>query len=122
MESSAEVDGYSLNISNGTGLCQKANDAKGNGALKLGTKKAAGAFKITVDATKVKSIKIYVAGYKNNACKFTVNGGETQTTTSISDNGEYDCFEIVVPEDGVISFTTVNGGFRGMINKIEFLG
>lgn len=118
----AEVDGYSLNISNGTGLCQKANDAKGNGALKLGTKKAAGAFKITVDATKVKSIKIYVAGYKNNACKFTVNGGETQTTTSISDNGEYDCFEIVVPEDGIISFTTVNGGFRGMINKIEFLG
>ena len=111
---------YTLKISSMTKVYNKANDAKGNGALKLGTQSAAAEFTITVPEG-FKTVKIYIAGYKANACKFKINGGEVQTTTKASDDGEYDCIEITVPEDGTITLETVSGGYRGMISKIEFV-
>lgn len=111
---------YSLTITNGTGFYTKANDAKGNGCIKLGTGKAAGKFTLTVD-TSIKTVKIYIAGYKANVGKFKINGGTEQSTTKISNNGEYDCIEIEVPANGVINFETTSGGYRAMISKIEFV-
>lgn len=120
----AKYDGkdgeYSLTITNGTGFNTKANDAKGNGCIKLGTGKAAGKFTLTVD-TSIKTVKIYIAGYKANVGKFKINGGTEQSTTKISNNGEYDCIEIEVPANGVINFETTSGGYRAMISKIEFV-
>lgn len=120
----AKYDGkdgeYSLTITNGTGFYTKANDAKGNGCIKLGTGKAAGKFTLTVD-TSIKTVKIYIAGYKANVSKFKINGGTEQSTTKISNNGEYDCIEIEVPANGVINFETTSGGYRAMISKIEFV-
>lgn len=120
----AKYDGkdgeYSLTITNGTGFYTKANDAKGNGCIKLGTGKAAGKFTLTVD-TSIKTVKIYIAGYKANVGKFKINGGTEQSTTKISNNGEYDCIEIEVPANGVINFETTSGGYRAMISKIEFV-
>lgn len=120
----AKYDGkdgeYSLTITNGTGFYTKANDAKGNGCIKLGTSKAAGKFTLTVD-TSIKTVKIYIAGYKANVSKFKINGGTEQSTTKISNNGEYDCIEIEVPANGVINFETTSGGYRAMISKIEFV-
>ena len=120
----AKYDGkdgeYSLTITNGTGFYTKANDAKGNGCIKLGTGQAAGKFTLTVD-TSIKTVKIYIAGYKANVSKFKINGGTEQSTTKISNNGEYDCIEIEVPANGVINFETTSGGYRAMISKIEFV-
>lgn len=120
----AKYDGkdgeYSLTITNGTGFNTKANDAKGNGCIKLGTSKAAGKFTLTVD-TSIKTVKIYIAGYKAKVGKFKINDGTEQSTTKISDNGEYDCIEIEVPANGVINFETTSGGYRAMISKIEFV-
>lgn len=120
----AKYDGkdgeYSLTITNGTGFYTKANDAKGNGCIKLGIGKAAGKFTLTVD-TSIKTVKIYIAGYKANVGKFKINGGTEQSTTKISNNGEYDCIEIEVPANGVINFETTSGGYRAMISKIEFV-
>lgn len=120
----AKYDGkdgeYSLTITNGTGFYTKANDAKGNGCIKLGTGKAAGKFTLTVD-TSIKTVKIYIAGYKANVGKFKINDGTEQSTTKISNNGEYDCIEIEVPANGVINFETTSGGYRAMISKIEFV-
>ena len=103
------------------GIIFKSNDAKGNGALKLGTSKKVGSFSITVPSG-VTTVNIYVAGYKATAAKFSINGGATQTTTKLSNNGEYDCIAVTVPIDGKIAFTTVSGGVRAMISKIEFVG
>lgn len=117
----ATVNGYKLAISKGSGMYANSNDAKGNGALKFGTKSGTGSFTITVPAG-VTTVNIYVAGYKDKAAKFTINGGETQTTTRFSNNGEYDCIAVSVPTDGTITFTTVSGGNRALISKIEFVG
>lgn len=110
-----------LSISDGVKFYTNANDAKGNGALKLGTGSKVGSFALTIPAG-VTTVNIYVAGYKANEAKFSINGGATQTTTKLSNNGEYDCVEVTVPENGTITFTTVANGYRAMISKIEFVG
>lgn len=117
----ATVNGYTLAISGGTNFYTKANDETGIGAIKLGTSKKVGSFTLTVPSG-VTTVNIYVAGYKATAAKFSINGGATQTTTKLSNNGEYDSVEVAVPTDGKIAFTTVSGGVRAMISKIEFVG
>lgn len=113
------VSSYKLNISAGSNFYTGARDAQGNSCFKLGTGKKAGSFTITVPAG-VKKVAIYVGGYKTTAAKYTVNGGTAATTTKNSNNGEYDVITIDVPENGIITFETVSGGFRAMINTIEF--
>ena len=117
----ATVNGYTLAISGGTNFYTKANDAKGNGALKLGTGKNVGSFTITVPAG-VTKVNVYAAGYKAKTSKISVNGGAAQTLAKQSDNGEYECIEIDVPANSTITIATVSGATRAMISKIEFVG
>ena len=115
------VNGFTLTISGGTNMYAKSNDAKGNGALKLGTGKKVGSFSITVPAG-VTKVNVYAAGYKAKTSKISVNGGTAQTLAKQSDTGEYECIEIDVPESGTITIATVSGATRAMISKIEFVG
>ena len=115
------VNGLTLSISDGVKFYTNANDAKGNGALKLGTGSAIASFTITVPSG-VTKVNIYAAGYKAKPSKISVNGGTAQTLAKQSDNGEYECIEIDVPESGTITIATVSGASRAMISKIEFVG
>ncbi len=115
------VNGFTLTISGGTNMYAKSNDAKGNGALKLGTSSKVGSFSITVPAG-VTKVNVYAAGYKAKTSRISVNGGTAQTLAKQSDTGEYECIEIDVPESGTITIATVSGATRAMISKIEFVG
>ena len=109
---------YTLELTNGTKFYTGANDAKGNGCIKLGTNSAVGSFEMTVSAD-VKKVVIYVAKYKAKNSKITVND-ETFTLTKQSDDGEYEAIEIDTSSVKTITFTTVSDGARCMINSIEF--
>ncbi len=111
-------DGYTLSISDGSKMYPGSFDAKGNSALKLGTGKVAGSFEFTVPAD-VTEVVIYVAGYKDNTAKITVNG-VAYTITTASDNGEYAEVKVDTTTNKKVSFATVSGGYRCMINTIEF--
>ena len=115
------VNDFALTISGGTNMYVKSNDAKGNGALKLGTGKNVGSFTITVPAG-VTKVNVYAAGYKAKTSKISVNGGAAQTLAKQSDKGEYECIEIDVPANSTITIATVSGATRAMISKIEFVG
>ena len=113
-------NGYKLTLSSMTNIYTGARDAKGNSCIKLGASSKAGSFSFTVndDVTKV---VIYVAQYKANATKITVNEA-SYTITTASTNGEYTAIEIDTSTNKTVSFTTVSGGYRAMINYIEFFG
>jgi len=113
------VDGYTLNITSGIQFYTGALDAKGNGCVKLGSSKAAGSFEFTV-GDNVKSVTIYVAAYKKTNAKVTING-TTQTVTSQSDSGAYTAITIDTSTNKTVSFTTVSGGLRAMVNTIVFV-
>ena len=110
---------YTLSLTNLTNVYNEAFDKVGNSALKLGTSTAAGSF--TLHAPKgVSLIKIYVAGYKTNGTNISVNEGKEMAVETLSDDGEYTVIEIKVPSDCEITFTTCKGGYRAMIDCIEF--
>ena len=113
-------NGYTLTLSGMSKVYGSARDAKGNSCLKLGTGSAAGKFSFTV-AADVTEVKIYVAKYKSNTSKVTING-TTYTLTKNSDNGEYDVITIDTTTTKTISITTISGGYRAMVNTIEFIG
>lgn len=100
-----------------------AVDAQGNSCIKLGTSSKVGSFTFTVPEN-VKQVVIYVAKYKANTTYISVNGGETITLTKNSNDGEYDEIKVDTSSNSnkTVSFTTVSGGVRAMINTIEFLG
>ena len=114
---SEENNGYTLTLSCST-VYPNARDAKGNSCLKLGTGSAAGSFSFTVpdDVTKV---IIYVAQYKANTTKITVNG-TSYTIDTASNNGEYTAIEVDTTSQKEVTLTTVSGGYRAMINTIVF--
>ena len=114
-----DSNGYTLTLEDLSKAYAPAYDATGKACLKLGTGKVAGTFTFTVPEN-VKSVKIYVAGYKSNVGKFTINGGSTQSTTKTSANGEYDVITIDTSSTKTITFATVTGGYRVKINTIEF--
>jgi len=115
---SETADGYTLSITGGTNLYTGARDAKGNSALKLGTSKKTGSFTFTVDES-VNKVVIYVAQYKTNTTKVTVNG-QTYTITTASNNGAYTPIEIDTSTTKTVTFSTVSGALRAMVNTIEF--
>ena len=117
---SETVDGYTLSITNGSQFYTGARDAKGNSCIKLGSSKNAGSFKFTVNET-VTKVVIYVAAYKTTAAKLTING-VSYTASTASDNGSYTAIEIDTTSTKTISVSTASGGFRCMINSIEFIG
>ena len=95
-------------------------DAKGNSCIKLGTSSVVGKFSFTVDENVTKVI-IYVAQYKSNTTKITVNG-TAYTITTASNNGAYTPIEIDTTENKTVTFATVSGGVRCMIDAIELVG
>lgn len=115
-----ETDGdYTLSISSGVKFYTGARDAKGNGGLKFGTSSAVGSMSIAVPSN-VDLVKIYVGGYKATAAKVSVNGGATTTISTLSNNGEYTAVEASTSTNKTLTFTTVSGGVRCLINTIEF--
>ncbi len=111
---------YTLTLTSMSKVYGGARDAKGNSALKLGTSSAAGKFSFTVDSS-VSKVIIYVAKYKTNTSKVTING-TTYTIDKASNNGEYMAIEIDTSGNKTVELTTVSGGYRCMINTIEFFG
>ena len=111
-------DGYTLSISGGSKMYPGSFDAKGNSALKLGTSSVVGKFEFTVPVD-VKEVVIYVAGYKANTAKITVNDVAYSITTK-SNDGAYTEIKVDTTTNKKVSFTTVSGGVRCMINTIEF--
>ncbi len=118
----SETDGdYTLTITGGSKMYPSSIDAKGNGCIKLGSGSYAGKFTFTVPDN-IKKVVLYIAGYKGDTAKITVNSGTAQTISTLSNNGEYTAIEIDTSSVKTISFTTVSGGYRAMMNTIVFHG
>ena len=113
---SIEDENTTLSFSSVIKVYDGAKDAKGNSALKLGTSSAAGSFTFTVPAD-VQYVIIKVAQYKANTTKVKVND-VTYTITTASNNGEYTSIIIDTTSTKTISFTTLSGGYRCMIDEI----
>lgn len=113
-----ESNGYTLKLENLVKVSGNAYDAKGNSCLKLGTTSIAGSFSFTV-SDDINEVKIYVAQYKANITKVKINDTD-YTIESASNNGEYDIITIDTSTNKTVTFTTVSGGLRCMINTIEF--
>ncbi|MBQ2794009.1 MAG: Ig-like domain-containing protein [Clostridia bacterium] len=112
------VDGYTLKITDGTNMYTGANDAKGNGCIKFGTGSKVGSCTITVP-DEVTSVTLYFGKYKSNTSKVTVNG-TTYTLEGASNDGAYDAITVDTSATKTISVTTVSGGYRAMLNTVEF--
>ena len=97
-----------------------ARDAMGNSCLKFGTGSIAGSMTFTVPEN-VTEVILYVAKYKSNTTKLNVNGSAV-TLTKNSNDGVYDEIKIDTTTNKTISFTTVTGGYRAMLNTIVFVG
>lgn len=110
--------GYTLKLTSLTNVYGPAYDAKGNSCIKLGTSKAVGSFSFTV-ADDVTRVEIAVAKYKTNATKISINGTD-YTLTNNSNDGAYDIISIDTTTTKTISFTTVSGGVRAMLNTVVF--
>ncbi len=114
------VDGYNLSVTASAQFYTGARDAKGNGCFKLGSSSKAGGFSFTVPDD-VSSVVIAVAGYKANNAKISVNSGATQTISTLSNNGAYTDITVDTSSSKTVSFTTVSGGYRAMVNSITFV-
>ncbi|MBE7080779.1 MAG: hypothetical protein E7371_06045 [Clostridiales bacterium] len=113
-------NGYSLSITNGTNMYPSSYDAKGNSCIKLGASSKAGSFKFTVPSD-ITEVIIYIAKYKTNTAKVTING-TTTTLTKNSNNGEYDAITVNTSSTKTVDLKTISGGYRAMVNTIEFYG
>ena len=114
------ASGYTLKMDSVTKVYGGARDAKGNSCLKLGTSKVTGSLTFTVPED-VTEVVIYVAKYKSNTTKINVNG-TAYTLTKNSNDGVYDVITIDTSVTKTVTFATVSGGVRCMINTIEFKG
>ena len=112
--------GYTLNVTGSGKFYTGATDATGNGCFKLGTSSAAGSFSFTAPSD-ITTVKIYVAAYKTTAAKISINSGDAQTISSASNDGNYTAVSVNTSSSKSVSLTTVSGGYRAMINTIEFL-
>ncbi len=112
------VGDYQLSLTGGSQMYTGARDEKGNSCIKFGSSKNTGSTSFTVpnDVTKV---IIYVAKYKANTSKVTVNG-TTYTLSGASNNGVYDAITVDTTTTKKVSFSTASGGVRAMVNTIEF--
>ena len=115
------VNGYTLKFTSATNCYDGGRDAKGNSCMKMGTSSAVGSFTVTVPDN-VTEVVIYVAQYKANTTKISVNGGAAQTITTASNNGAYTAIVIDTSVNKTFTFATVSGGVRCMIDTIVFNG
>ena len=109
---------YTLELTDMANVYGPAYDAQGNSAIKLGASSKAGSLSFTV-GDDVNEVIIYVAKYKANTSKINVNGTD-YTLVNNSNDGAYDEIKIDTTETKTISFTTLSGGYRCMVDKIEF--
>ncbi|MBQ9145461.1 MAG: hypothetical protein IJX70_03240, partial [Clostridia bacterium] len=110
---------YSLDLTSMTNVYGPAYDAKGNSAIKLGTSSKTGSFSFTVPAD-VTKVVIHVAQYKANTTKIDVNG-TAYTISTASNNGAYTAVEVDTSTNKTVTFATVSGGVRAMIDKIVYV-
>ena len=101
-----------------TNVYSGARDATGNSCLKAGASSKAGSFSFTVSDDVVKVI-IYVAKYKTNTTKVSVNG-TNYTISGASNSGVYDEIIVDTSTNKTITIKTLSGGYRAMINTILF--
>ena len=115
------VDDCTLTLSGISSVYHNARDEIGNSCIKLGTGSNTGRFSFTAPEN-VEKVIIYVAGYKANNAKISINGVEYEITTH-SNDGEYTAIEIDTTETKTVSFTTVDhmGESRCMIDTISFV-
>ena len=112
------TSGYTLSLSSMSNIYGPAYDAKGNSCIKMGASSKAGSLTFTVPSD-VDKVVIYAAKYKANASKITINGTEKSLTKN-SNDGQYDMIEIDTTSTKTITINTLSGGYRCMINTIEF--
>ena len=116
---SETVGNYTLSLTNAAKMYTACTDTTGKGCIKLGTSSAVGGFSFTVPA-EVTSVVIAVAQYKANATKISVNDTSYTITTS-SNNGAYTDITVDTTANKTVSFTTVSGGVRAMVNSITYV-
>lgn len=110
---------YTLKVDNCSKVYDGARDAKGNSCLKFGTSSVVGTLQFTVPE-EVTSIVIYVAKYKSNTTKVSING-TTYTLTQNSNDGKYDELTIDTSSNKTVKIATVSGGVRCMLNQIDYV-
>ena len=111
---------YKLELNGMSKVFGTAYDAKGNSCIKLGTSSVIGYFKFIVPEN-VTEVIIYVAKYKANVTKITVNGASYNITTASKD-GLYTAITIDTSINKTVTLSTVTGSVRCMINTIVFNG
>ena len=109
---------YSLNLTNMANVYGPAYDNTGKSCIKLGTSSKTGSLTFTVPSD-VNSVTIYVAKYKTNTSKITVNN-TSYTLNCNSNDGAYDLIVVDTSTNKTVTLATVSGGVRCMINTIEF--
>ena len=109
---------YTLALTGCSKVYGSAYDAMGNSCIKLGTGSVIASFSFTV-ADDVDCVVIKVAQYKTYAAKVTINGVEYIIETA-SNNGEYTEILIDTTVVKTISFATVSGTYRAMMDAIIF--
>lgn len=113
------VSGYTLTLSNVSNFYTGANDAKGNGCIKLGASSKTGGFSFTVPAD-VTGVVIAIAGYKNKAVTVKVNN-VSYSVSELSNNGTYKEIEIDTTTNKTVTLITTSTGYRAMVNTITFV-
>ena len=114
-------NGYTLSLSNLTKVYGGAYDALGNGCLKVGTSSLVGTFSFNVPSN-IQEVIICVAGYKNNKASISINGGSTQTISTLSSSGAYTNVIIETSSNKTIVFATTADYYRCKIDAIAFYG
>ena len=112
------VGNYSLKLQNATKVFAGAFDQTGNSCLKLGTGSVAAAFEFTVPSD-VEYVVLNIAQYKANPSKVSVNG-TTYTISTSSNLGEYTAITVDTTSNKKVTFATLSGGLRVMIDSISF--
>ena len=112
------VGNYSLKLQNAVKVFAGAFDQTGNSCLKLGTGSVAAAFEFTVPSD-VEYVVLNIAQYKANPSKVSVNG-TTYTISTSSNLGEYTAITVDTTSNKKVTFATLSGGLRVMIDSISF--
>ena len=110
---------YTITLTDLSKVYSGSYDAVGNACLKMGTGSAAGTFTFTVDED-VDYVIIKVAGYKAKTAAITINGGDAQTISTLSQNGEYTEIVIDTTTTKTVTFATTSAGYRCKVTSIEY--
>ena len=110
---------YTITLTDLSKVYSGSYDAVGNACLKIGTGSAVGTFTFTVDED-VDYVIIKVAGYKAKTAAITINGGDAQTISTLSQNGEYTEIVIDTTTTKTVTFATTSAGYRCKVTSIEY--